>query len=89
MRHVGIVARILDDASRGRFAPQRLPRQGEARPFAFGQADFNGIGELAGEKRNEGSLRRGGGAGPGGPASAQGPARLFSHVDILKGRVSI
>jgi len=71
MRHVGVVAGILDDAGgRGMFI---LSRDGEreGRPLAFGQCHFHGIGEFAREQRRIGGLRRRSGARARGPASAQ------------------
>jgi hypothetical protein len=70
-------------------AGQFLAGEREAWPIALGQGDFDGIGKGAGQQRGIGSFGRRGGAGTCRPPPAQGPARLFSHVDILNGRVSI
>ncbi len=97
MGHVGIVARVLDDARACHAVAQRLAGQGKARRFALGQGDGHGIGELAGQERGIGRRRGGGGAGAGGPAAAQvlslGLAGALAHgaivgVDVLKWLVS-
>src|SRR5216684_815538 len=67
MRHVGIVAGVLDDAGACRALRQLLERQREARLLAARQADRDGIGEGAGQQRLARRARRRGRAGPGGP----------------------
>ncbi len=75
MRHIGIVAGVLDDAGARRALRQLLERQREARLLAARQADGDGIGEGAGEERLARCARRRRRAGPGGPAAPQGSAR--------------
>ena len=63
MRHVGIVARILDDGGRGGIAIERPLRQGEARLPATRQPDGDRIGEAQPDQGTEGGLHRRRGAG--------------------------
>ena len=76
VRHVGIVAGVLDDArARPAFAA-RGARQRERRRLAARQADRHGIGKRAGEQRLERRLRCRRRAGAGRPAAAERSSRL-------------
>ena len=79
VRHIGVVARILDDACRGGVRVAICARQRKAWPLAARQRYGDRIGKLAGHERREGRLGGGGGAGTGGPAPAQ-RALLLGHV---------
>ena len=71
MRHVRIVAGILDHA--GDRGPVALPMDGkrEGDTLAAGKRDLDGVRKFAGEKRREGGLGRRRRAGAGGPAAAE------------------
>lgn len=79
MRHVGIVARILDDAGGHDVARPLLMGQREGGALALGEHDLDGIGETAGQERLEGGGRRRRGAGARGPAAPQGAVGLTGH----------
>ena len=76
VRHVWIVARVLDDA---RTRPARagfLQRQREARPHAVRKGDANRIGETAAKQRLASRARRSRRTGSRSPAAPQGRARI-------------
>ncbi len=77
MRHVGIVAGILDHAGPCE-AVAELPfgeREGDA--LAAGQPDLDRVGEFAGDQRRAGSLGRCGRAGSRRPAAPQRAVRFI------------
>ena len=88
MRHIGIVARVLDDAGRRRLAAPLAPGEGKARPLALGQRNLDGIGKIAGQQRLKCRLSRRGRAGTGGPAAAQRPARLDLSFGVVFALIS-
>ena len=71
VRHVRVVARVLDHAGRRPAFTLIGPGQRESRRLAAGQGHGHRIGELAGEQRLAGRARGGGGAGARCPAPAQ------------------
>jgi hypothetical protein len=71
MGHVGIVARVFDNAGRRGIPIPALHGEREGRPFPPWQRDLDRIEKLAREKRRIGGLGSRGRAGTGGPASAQ------------------
>ena len=87
MRHVGIVASVLDDADSGEIgAPFELAeREGDA--LARGQRDLDRIGRRPAMQRDEGRPRRRRGAGPGRPTPAQRLIEGFVGRDIAHGAV--
>ena len=82
VRHVRVVARILDDAGLGPALAERLSRKREGRRLAARQGDGDGVGEAAGDEGGHSGLGRGGGAGPRRPAVAQ---RTVGAADIVLG----
>ena len=79
VRHVGIIARILDDARRCCALLQLLNGECESRRLAARQPHRHRFRKLAGQKRGIRSFRSGGGAGSGGPAVAERAGRLLKH----------
>ena len=73
VRHVRIVAGVLDHAGGRRPAVPARHRQREAWPLAARQCHLDRIGKFAGDQRGKRRLRRRGGAGAGGPSPAQWP----------------
>ncbi len=71
MRHVGIVARVLDDSRACKPLAELFQGQRKRRPRAARQGDRDGTGKLAANERLIGRPRGGGGAGAGRPALAQ------------------
>ena len=88
MRHVGIVAGVLDHAgaSPSLRRARRSPAQ-RRRARRRGSVDLDRIGKLAGEQRRTGRLGRRGGAGAGRPAPAQA-AVLLAHASCAIGAAS-
>ena len=86
VRHVGIVAGILDDAGAGLAVRLLGERQRKARRLPAGQADRHGIGETAGQQRRERGPRRRRRAGPGRPAAPQRRRLIACHAAILDGK---
>ena len=87
MRHVGVVAGILDHAGTRKIRAE-LPfgeRKGGA--SAARQPDLDRVGKFAGEQRRARGLRRRGGAGAGRPAASQMTGR-FVHAMSYR-RVSL
>jgi len=70
MRHVGIVASVLDDAGTGPAVALLGEGEREIRGLAARQADRNRIGKITGQKGPEGGTRSRRGAGPRRPAAA-------------------
>ena len=83
VRHVGIVARILDDAGAREAGPQLLARKCEGGPLAAWQGDRDRIGEAAGQECRIGGLGGRGGTCPRGPAAAQGVALSRGHGALI------
>ena len=75
MRHVGVVAGILDDARPRQAVARGGARKRESGRLAARQPDRHRIGKLAGEQRLKRRLRRGRGARAGRPAAAERPSR--------------
>ncbi len=82
VRHVGIVAGVLDHAGGRRLVIHAGHGEGKARSLAAGQRHrqrhLDRVGKFAGHERGKSRLRRRGGASAGGPTPAQG-ALLFRH----------
>ena len=68
MRHIGIVARVLNDSRACKPLAKLFQGQRKRRPRAARQGDGDGIGKLAANERLIGRPRGGGGAGAGRPA---------------------
>ena len=79
MRHVGIVAGILDHAGPCKAFAELPFGEREGGASAAGQSDLDRVGEFAGDQRRAGGLRRRGGAGAGRPAASQMAGR-FVHA---------
>ena len=80
MRHVWIVAGILDHAGGRRPVALTIDGKREGGALAAWKRDLYGVGELAGRERGEGSLGRCRGAGAGGPAAAERACLVqFAH----------
>ena len=87
MRHVGIVARVLDDAGLGEIGAQFELTQREGDALAGGQRDFDRIGRRPAMQRDESRPRRRRGAGASRPTPAQGLVEGFVSRDIAHGAV--
>ncbi len=87
MRHVGIVARVLDDSRAREPLAKLLEGQRKRRPRAARQGDRHGTGKTAANERLIGRPRGGGGAGAGRPALAQIrlPGRMLLRFAHWKG----
>ena len=79
VRHVGIVAGILDDARKRRIRIQPFGGEGKGGLLPLRQRDAHRIGKLARQQGAERRLGRGGRACAGGPAATQGNVRFAGH----------
>ena len=85
VRHVGIVAGILDHAGGCRSVVLAVDGKREGDGLTAGKRYLDGIRKLAGQQRGEGGLGRGRGAGAGGPAAAE-RASLVEFVHAQRNR---
>src|SRR5437763_15999532 len=83
MRHIGVVARVLDDPRAGPAIALLGEDEREDRGLAARQADRDGIREFAGQQRLERGAGSGGGTGPRRPAPPKRRRVLPCHATIL------
>ena len=79
VRHVGIIAGVLDDARKRAVRLEPFGGEGEGGLLSLRQRDADGVRKLARQQRGQRCLGRGGCAGAGGPASTQGRVRFAGH----------